>query len=114
MPSMEADTPRPSHRPRGWFCSFSRSGSLLRKEEGRDAYWTVSWTDMVLTRLPLVPVIVSVEAPAGAFFFVVTVSVDDDCAGFGENDALPTRPVSPATVSVTAPLKPPWRATVTV
>jgi hypothetical protein len=61
----------------------------------------VSDTVVVCVSVPLMPVMVSVDAPVGVVVLVVIVSVDDALVGFGENAAL--APVgSPLAVSVTA------------
>src|SRR5204863_178791 len=66
---------------------------------------TVSVTFAVCVSVPLPPVIVSVEFPSGVPAAVVTVSVDEAVAGFGEN--VPVAPAGrPATLNVTAPVKP--------
>ena len=69
---------------------------------------------MLWLRLPLVPVIVNVEAPFGVFLEVFTVSVDEPLpfTDVGLNVAL-VREGSPVTLNVTVPLKPFVGVTVT-
>src|SRR5437870_8871447 len=73
---------------------------------------TTSVTVAVCVRLPLTPVIVTVEVPSGVLGLGVTERVDDPVAGFGVK--LPVAPLgSPLTLSVTWPVKPPVGLTVT-
>ena len=63
--------------------------------------------------LPDVPVIVTVRVPVVAELLTVSVSVLDDVAGFGLNDAV-TPLGRPAADKLTLPLKPFCGVTVTV
>ena len=62
--------------------------------------------------MPLVPVRVSVEVPAGVELVVVMFNVEELVAGFGEK--VPVAPLgSPLTLKVTLPLNPPEGVIVT-
>ena len=64
-------------------------------------------------RLPLTPVTVNVNVPAGVLLNVDTVSVDAPVVGLGEK--LPLPPAGrPEMLSVTFPLNPPVGVSVTV
>lgn len=74
---------------------------------------TVSAAVVVCVRLPLTPVMVSVNVPFAPFTAVCTVSVEVAVAGLGVNVAVdPER--RPLTLRVTEPLKPLAGAMVTV
>src|ERR1041385_3687434 len=67
---------------------------------------TVNATFVLCDRLPLVPVIVSVELPAGVDAKVATVSGDEPTEFTEDGLKLPVAPDDrPATLSVTVPLK---------
>ena len=67
---------------------------------------TTSATFVLCARLPLVPVIASVEFPAGVEVAVVTVSVDDPTELTDAGLKLPPAPAGrPLTERVTVPLK---------
>ena len=73
---------------------------------------TTRETVAVCVRLPLTPVMVSVDVPTGVVAKVVMLSADVDVAGFVVK--VPVAPVgNPLTLSVTAPLKPPEGVIVT-
>ncbi len=76
---------------------------------------TESVTPELCVRLPLVPVMVSVEEPTGVVLLVVTVSVElpEPVTLVGEK--VPTAPAgNPLTLRVTAPVKPPAAAMLVV
>lgn len=67
---------------------------------------TTSVTVVVRTRLPDVPVTVSVNVPVGVDEFVCTVNADDEVLAVGENDAVAPAG-SPDAENETLPAKPP-------
>src|SRR5262245_35023240 len=82
------------------------AGPTASKTTAAGAVATVSEIVAVWVRLPLMPVTVSAYVPAGVLAPVVTVSVDDDVAGFGPN--VPDAPLgSPLTLRVTGSANPP-------
>jgi hypothetical protein len=74
---------------------------------------TTNATVVVCVRVPLVPVIVSVEVPVGVLATVLTFNVEELPVGFGVK--LAVAPVGrPLTLNVTWPPNPPEGVTVIV
>jgi hypothetical protein len=81
-------------------------GDTDKLKSAEDGLCTTRAAFVVCVRLPLVPVIVSVDVPAGVVVLVVTVIVDDVPVGFGLNDAA-APDGRPLALSETEPAKPP-------
>jgi hypothetical protein len=92
---------------------LSEVGEALMVKLGEAAAFTVSARVVVATRLPEVPVMVTVAVPVVAVELAVKLSVLVEVVGFGLNDAV-TPLGKPDAARVTLPLNPPTSVTVMV
>ena len=92
---------------------LSEVGEALMVKLGEAAAFTVSARVVVATRLPEVPVMVTVAVPVVAVELSVKLSVLVEVVGFGLNDAV-TPLGKPDAARVTLPLNPPTSVTVMV
>jgi len=92
---------------------LSEVGEALMVKLGEAAAFTVSARVVVATRLPEVPVMVTVAVPVVAVELAVKLSVLVEEVGFGLNDAV-TPLGKPDAARVTLPLNPPTSVTVMV
>jgi hypothetical protein len=93
--------------------TVNEAGDALMVKFGVAAAVTVRASVVVATRLPEVPVMVTVAFPVVAELLAVRVSVLVPVVGFGLNAAV-TPLGSPDAARVTLPVNPPWSCTVIV
>jgi len=93
--------------------TVKEAGDAPMVKFGVAAAVTVRASVVVATRLPEVPVIVTVAVPVVAELLAVRVSVLVPAVGFGLNTAV-TPLGSPDAARVTLPVNPPWSCTVMV